>query len=113
MKNIIIKVAKALKKNVDDYGGLEDDIFYARSGDCYDGLCISSDAVCSFAIYLIEQGKVDEFCNNPDLFDYVERGVSCGNSSCLYFVKCKQKEKVDNLSVSFLNKIFDIINPDL
>ncbi len=113
----ILDIARAIRKYFDANGGQDNRIYYEFYGDPYDGLNLSSRDVRNFALYIIFLGKYDEFCKNPfngNIFNYASRGVSCGNSSCLYLDY--DRENIPDLlfielsSSKFVNKIFDIIH---
>ena len=64
--------------------------FYVEANNPYDGIHFGSDGIYDFVDSIIMKGKewYYKFFNSPfdgDIMNYLERGVSCGNSSCLYF----------------------------
>lgn len=102
--------------------------------DYYDGIHLSSESLFElmYSIIVLGDEKFDQFCEIPfdgNIMNYLEHGISCGNSSCLYFRKISmdklsimgsknnQENSDDDTSVNlyypddvdFLNQIFDII----
>lgn len=101
--------------------------FYADVNDPYDGIILGSDDVVNFigTVIMAGRGEFEDFCMNPfkgDIMNYLRRGVSCGNSSCLYFIKYSSNSsktwysligyQCDEhiMDVDFYNRVFDMIS---
>lgn len=84
----ILNLAKATKLYF-ERDSPDNERFYERKGDCYDGICMSSEDLYNLYENIIMSGKKEylEFIDNPfkgDNMFFLKRDISCGNSSCLY-----------------------------
>ena len=107
-KIILTKIAHAVRKSIDFYGGVNSHIFYDDPDDGYSGLSAGSRDIIKFGLELIKTNKHKKFIENPDIFDFIVWGPSCANSSCYYFEPQDKSER--DISVDFANEIFSIIH---